>query len=403
MLYCILDSRVGGPHRRAQAVARRLREHGIETLFLTGFKDGETWRPDGFQLYVCKHIQCMRRRAPIRHFFVFAAVLPYTLWRLCKIIRSHSIDIVHVDGVTNFVPALAAWLTRRPIAWLYNDYLPRPLRPVLMPLITRLTSAFLVQGECLKQKYTAGNPRLRAKTIVLHSCTDVDRFTPDGRSGELRQQIRNRFGVPADCLLIGTIRNVNRFKGIAYFVEAAGRIRDRIPSARFAVVGRKLDTDPEYWNHVQQLTERLGLKEDLVFTGFYEDIPAVLSALDVFVLASIEESCPVALLEAMAMKVPVVATDVGAVREMVDPGRTGFVVPPGDAGAIAEAVLAVVAKPRDEVRNMVEEARKTVEQEFSVGIIARRQKHMYECLGGRAGLSDAGGESCRPLGESDTR
>ena len=121
---------------------------------------------------------------------------------------------------------------------------------------------------------------------------------------------------------------MNRFKGLTYFIEAAGRIKSRVPSAKFVIVGRKLDTDPGYWDHLQQLTEQLGLKQDVVFTGFREDVPAILSALDVFVLASIEESCPVALLEAMAMKVPVVATDVGAVSEMVLHGRTGFVVPP---------------------------------------------------------------------------
>ena len=102
-------------------------------------------------------------------------MLPYTLWRLCRIIKSNDIDIVHVDGVTNFVPALAARLTGRPIVWLYNDYLPRPLRPVLMPLMTRLASTVLVQGESLKQQYTAGNPKLRDKTIVLHSCADTEK------------------------------------------------------------------------------------------------------------------------------------------------------------------------------------------------------------------------------------
>jgi glycosyltransferase involved in cell wall biosynthesis len=391
VLYCILDNRFGGPHRLAETVARRLREYAIETVFLTGHKGGETWRPDGFASYACKHIQCFRRQAPLLNFLVFSVLFPYTLWRLCRIIRSNEIDIVHVDGATNFVPALAARLTGRPIVWLYNDYLPRPLRPVLMPLITRLSSTFVVQGECLKRQYTVGNPKLRDKTVVLYSCTDTGRFAPDGRNAELRERARRQLGVPADCRLIGAIRNVNPLKGIAYFVEAAGRIRKQVPSARFVVAGRRLDTDAGYWNHVQRLTEQLGLKQDIVFTGFCEDVPAMLSALDVFVLPSIQESCPVALLEAMAMKVPVVATDVGSVCEMVNSGRTGFVVPPGDAVAIAEAVLAVLAKPRDEVRNMVEQARKTVEQRFAVDTIARQHKDVYERLGGRTGLSCVGG------------
>jgi glycosyltransferase involved in cell wall biosynthesis len=380
VLYCILDNRCGGPHRRAHAVARRLREYNIETLFLTGYKGGETWRPDGFQSYICKHVQCFRRQSPIPNLFVFTAVLPYTLWRLCTIIRSNEIDIVHVDGVTNFVPALAAWLTGRPIVWLYNDYLPRPLRPVLMPMMTKLASTVLVQGETLKRQYTTGNPKLRDKTIVLHSCADTNRFTPNEHSPEQRRRIRQELGIPADCTLVGTIRNVNRFKGLTYFIEAAGRIKSRIPSAKFVIVGQKLDTDPGYWDHLQQLTAQLGLKQDVIFTGFREDVPAILASLDVFVLASIEESCPVALLEAMAMKVPVVATDVGAVSEMVLHGRTGFVVPPRDPDAIADAVMTYLQTSGEQVRQMVEAARQKVEAEFAIEPVARQQERLYESM-----------------------
>lgn len=380
VLYCILDNRCGGPHRRAEAVARRLREYDIETLFLTGYKGGPMWQPEGFRSYTCKHIQCFRRRSTILNLLAFSVLLPYTLARLCRIIRSNEIDIVHVDGVTNFVPALAARLAGRPIVWLYNDYLPRPLRPVLMSLMTRLASTVLVQGESLKEQYTAGNPRLRDKTVVLHSCADTSRFTPDERSPEQRRRIRQELGFAADCTLVGTIRNVNRFKGLTYFIEAAGRIKSRIPSARFVIVGQKLDTDPGYWDHLQQLTAQLGLKQDVVFTGFREDVPAILSALDAFVLASIEESCPVALLEAMAMKVPVVATDVGAVAEMVLDSRTGFVVPPRDPDAIAEAVTKYLQMRAEQVRHMVDAARRRVESEFAVEPVARQQKSLYENL-----------------------
>jgi glycosyltransferase involved in cell wall biosynthesis len=380
VLYCIMDNRCGGPHRRAHAVAQRLSKYGIETLFLTGYKGGETWRPDGFPSYICKRIQCFRRRRPISNLAVFIAVLPYTLWRLCRIIKSNDVDIVHVDGVTNFVPALAARLSGRPVVWLYNDYVPGPLRPVLIPLLTRLATTVLVQGRSIKDLHMAGNPALREKTVVLPSGVDTRRFTPDEHGPERRRRIRQELGLPADCTLIGTIRNVNRFKGITYFLEAAGRIKQRLPSARFAVVGSKLDTDPGYWDHLQQLTEQLGLRQDVVFTGFREDIPEVLSALDVFVLASIEESCPVALLEAMAMKVPVVATDVGAVSEIVDDGRTGFVVPPRDGAAIAEAVVRCIEMPGDQARQTIEAARHRIETVFTIDIIAEQQKRVYESL-----------------------
>jgi len=64
VLYCILDNRCGGPHRLAHAAAGRLRARGIETLFLLGHKAQETWQPEGFELFLCRRIQCFRRRHP---------------------------------------------------------------------------------------------------------------------------------------------------------------------------------------------------------------------------------------------------------------------------------------------------------------------------------------------------
>lgn len=391
VLYCILDNRCGGPHRLAHAVACQLRPYNIETVFLLGHKAGETWHPEGFPSIVCRHIQCFRRRAPVRNLLRFCAALPGNLLAMRRIIESNGIDIVHVDGVTNFVPAWAGHLTGRPVVWLYNDYLPGPMRRVLLPLVTAWASTVVVQGRCLRESLTAGRARLRDKTVVLYSGVDTGKFVAGENTAVQRTRIRQELGIPAGCTVVGTVRNVNRFKGYTHFLEAAGRIKKERGAVKFLIVGRKLDTDPGYWEHLQRLTAQLGLEQDVIYTGFRDDIPAILSALDLFVLASLQESCPVALLEAMAMKVPVVATDVGAVREMVTQGQTGFVVPPGDSEAMARAGLTYLATPGPQVRAMVEAARKRVEDTFGIDIIARQQYQVYQqtlergltCVGSR--------------------
>ena len=380
VLYCIMDNRCGGPHRRAHDVARRLREHDIETLFLFGEKAGEVWCPEGFQSFSRKHMQMLRRRQPLWNLVLFFAAMPFNVACISRIIRTHDIDLVHVDSLHNFVPALAARATGRPLVWLYNDYLPGPVRRVLLALAGSLASTFVVQGESLKRLHTSARPRLRDKTAVLYSGVDTRKFASDEHDSAQRRRVREELGLPADCTLVGAIRNLHRLKGYTYFLEAAAQIKSRVPSARFLVVGSRLDTDPGYWDHLQRLIEQLGLTQDVVFTGFREDIPAILSALDVFVLASIEESCPVALLEAMAMKVPVVATDVGAVSELVVHNQTGFVVPPHDAGAIARAALTLLEKPRERLDAMVKAGWERVEAMFDIDAIARRQKQIYEKL-----------------------
>lgn len=382
VLYCILDNRFGGPHRLAETVSRRLRRYGVETVFLLGRKSQDVWRPEGFSVFHRRHLQCFTRRRPVWNLAGFCVALPWTLMAVRRLIESNDIDIVHVDGITNFVPALAAGLARRPVVWHYNDHVPDLLRGTLLRMVNALACAVIVQGRRMRDDRTGAIPSLHAKTVTLPSAVDSDTLCRENYAADTRARIRAGLGVGPDGPLIGMIGNMNRFKGHAYFIQAARRIKEQIGNARFVIVGRKLDTDLAYWERLQRLTSECGLEEDVVYAGFRDDVPAILAAMDVFVLSSVLESCPVVLLEAMAMKTPVVATDVGAVTEMVDSGRTGFVVPPRDPQAIAEAVLAILALPPDRVRDMVERARKTVEGDFSVETVARQQLQLYERLPG---------------------
>jgi len=380
VLYCILDNRFGGPHRLAEAVSRQLRRNGIETLFLLGHKSGQAWRPETFEVHALRHIQCFSRKHPLFNLARFCAVLPFNLLKIRRIIRSHRIDIVHIDGVTNFVPALAAGLTRTPVVCHYNDHPPRLLQWFLLPLVTALSERVIVQGEKLKESRTQNNAKLARKTSVIYTGLDTRQFDPARYDAERRGRLRRQLNIPLECPLIGTIGNLNRFKGHIYFLEAAREIKTKVAGAKFIIVGRKLETDSAYWEQLQRLTVELGLQDDVIFTGFREDIPAILSILDVFVLSSVLESCPCVLLEAMAMKVPVVTTDVGAASELVIQGRTGRVVPARDAAALAEAVLGFLAASPEQTRTMIETARKRVEMKFEIGKIADQYRLVYENL-----------------------
>ena len=118
----------------------------------------------------------------------------------------------------------------------------------------------------------------------------------------------------------------------------------------------------------------------MIFTGFRGDIPDILSALDAFVLSSVSEACPNVVLEAISMKVPVVATDVGAVTEMISSGRSGFVVPPGDSDAIAEHVITLTRMSKDDILGLLQKAQEKTSRLFSIDYTSRQQARMYVCL-----------------------
>ena len=96
--------------------------------------------------------------------------------------------------MTNFVPDLAARWAGVPIMWLYNDHLPGPLKRLLVPMVTRLASRVIVQGEGLKQPRTAGNPKLRDKTSVVYSGIDADSLVPEAYDAAERARIRAELG-----------------------------------------------------------------------------------------------------------------------------------------------------------------------------------------------------------------
>jgi len=380
ILKCIADPRFGGPHRLSFAIAERLQAEGIEMIFLFGPETDESGPACPFEHVHLRHLLFLRRRRPILNLLAFLLWLPWNLLRIRRTIRSRQIDVVDVDGVLNVPPALTAWLCRVPVLWCYNDHLPGTVKLMLLPLVARLATRIVIQGECLRQARTASHPLLQQKATVLHTGVDTTVFDPDRYDAEARRRVREQWHIPPGGPLIGIIGNLNPFKGHEDFLKAAARIKERTPDARFIVVGRRLTTAPGYWERLQQLTAALGLERDVICTGFCDDIPSMLAALDVFVLASIRESCPNAVLEAMAMKVPVVATDVGAVSELVADGLTGTVVPPHDPEAIARAVLDHLAKTPEQVEAMTGAARRRVQTEFSLDRIARRQQELYATL-----------------------
>lgn len=152
-----------------------------------------------------------------------------------------------------------------------------------------------------------------------------------------RAEIRKGLGIPPDGKVIGIIGNVRYWKGQRYFLEAFELLSRRHPDVHGLIAGGWSDLDREYVESLLQRVRDAGLENRVRFLGYRSDIPALLSILDVFVHASVEpEPFGMVLLEAMAAKVPVIATKFGGPAEILDRGRCGTLVPPKDPGAIAE-------------------------------------------------------------------
>lgn len=197
----------------------------------------------------------------------------------------------------------------------------------------------------------------------------------EGRSVQTdRWRTRKDLGVDSGTCLIGTVGRLTPVKGIQYLLQAARILLRQGANVKVLVVG-----DGSIRLDLLTQTRDLGISEHVMFLGHREDTDALLQALDVFVLPSLSEGIPMALLEAMATSRAVVASRVGGIPEIVEDGVEGFLVEPMDVNGLADKCRQLIESP-DVARKMGEQARKRVEQDFSATAMADRVVSVYNEL-----------------------
>lgn len=312
--------------------------------------------------------------------------------RLARRLRSDPVDVVHLHSpyVAGIVRPLVRSLPRRlrphVVTTEHNAWstFAAPTR-YLNALTARWDEAtFAVSEETLRSM----SPRVAARAEVLVHGVGLEALR--ARRAE-RDAARAELGVPDDTVLVGTVANYRAQKDYPTLLRAAARVAATAsptafpsgtatgPRVRFVAVGQ----GPEE-AEIQALHRRLGLAGTLTLTGFRPDATRVLVACDLFCLSSRWEGLPVALMEALALGLPVVATAVGGVAETITPGREGLLVPPGDPDALAEAILDLAADP-DRRAAMADAAAQAAER-FDIRRAVRRLEATYRTLVARAAV-----------------
>ena len=204
----------------------------------------------------------------------------------------------------------------------------------------------------------------------IHNGIDLGRMTPIQAAADVRREL----GLDDSTMLIGAVGRLAPVKGHASFLEAARLIALEEPRARFAIVG-----NGPLQRELRTQAAQLGLSDSCLFLGDRADVYDLVSAMDVFVLPSLNEGIPMALLEAMALNRPVVATDVGGVPEVLEHRVTGLLVSPGDPRGLADACLNLSANPAWAGR-LGQQARHAVESRFTLERSGRELVEAYRSV-----------------------
>ncbi len=213
----------------------------------------------------------------------------------------------------------------------------------------------------------------RTGVSMIRNAVDSEPYhVPDQRN-----PCRAEFGLTPDQLLIGTSGRLEKVKRYDLLLLGFSMTLTKFPQSRLMIVG-----DGTLRHELEKLAETLGIGDAVIWTGFRKDIPRLLAAMDIYCMPSANEGLSLSILEAMAAGKPVIITDVGGARELVEDGKTGLLIPPGSAEAIAESLMDLLGNP-EKMSAIAQAGRDYVVKEFGKNQMMESYGRLYRTLAAR--------------------
>jgi glycosyltransferase involved in cell wall biosynthesis len=302
------------------------------------------------------------------------------IWKVARFARRMQVDLVHTNSLkADIIGGLAARLAGVPVVWHVRDRIEEDYLPPAVVRLFRLLASVVPNFIIANSWSTLATLHLKAGSAGVAISSGVvmaDRSSVVHDGCEMGDTPRN--GQSDELIRIGLIGRISPWKGQHIFLQAAARLREQHPKARFEIIGAPLFSEHEYEAELHRLVRILGIEDIVEFSGFVEDIAARIELLDIVVHAStIPEPFGQVIIEAMASGRPVVATNGGGASEIVNDGVTGTLVPMGDPVKMAEAVAWLIGNPERAVE-MGLRGRQRVLEQFTIQKTARMVEAVYQ-------------------------
>ncbi len=295
--------------------------------------------------------------------------------------RENRVDLVHTHSnlYSGKPEIIAAWMLSIPCVCHNHGYLNLTH---FDRLFSHLVNKFIYISKDVAQFYTSiEKPLFKKKGAVIHNGIDVSKFAQSYDT----DSIRDEFGIKPDQPLVGIIGRIDWWKGHEYFLEAISKANEQISDLRGLIIGDleknvAIDVNRQHMNKLKALVRTLGLKDKIVFAGYRNDVPRIISALDVIVHASsIPEPFGMVIIEGMAAGKPVIATAAGGVLDIIEHGVNGLLVPSKDSEAMGRAIVNIISNP-DEAKKLSMNARRRVFEKFTIQRQIVALQHLYDSI-----------------------
>jgi len=294
---------------------------------------------------------------------------------LHRLMKKKQIHVVRTHRYrSNLYGRLAAFFAGVPviIASVHDNYRTdkRPKRRIMNRILSKITDKIVAVSEAVKEdimRYDRIDP---SKIEVIPNGIDVERFNPEKKTTDIRKE----FSLEEDDIVIGFIGRIVTAKGLEYLLDALPYLKGEFKSIKLLIVGEG--------SLVEELKERAkknNIFNNILFTGKRRDIPEILASIDIFVMPSIAEGLPNALLEAMAMGKPIVTTEVGGIPEVIKNEINGLLVPPRNAESLVTAIKTFLDNRHLAIK-IGQRAKNYVEENLSIQTTTQKWESLYTVL-----------------------
>ena len=292
------------------------------------------------------------------------------VFKFKRIFQQHRVDLVDTHGYRDHIISVAAVRLAGSRVLLRTKHNSSPLKSGVFSRLVynHLTDRVIAISEYIRQVLIESGMHPQ-NVVTIHSAVDVDRFCPRKKSPAILRE----FGLNAQTPVVGTVARIHRSKGFEHLLQAIAAVIKSGVNCKFIIVGKGREK-------LSEQLKTLDIEKYVITAGYREDVPELLSIVDLFVLPSLREGLGTAILEAMAMGKPIVATRVGGIPEAVKHGVNGRLVPPADASALAAAIKQMLTAP-DRLPAMGRQSRMLAERHFNqTAMIAKIQSFFRRVL-----------------------
>ena len=315
--------------------------------------------------------------SPIKKILTVFEIIRYNI-KIAYLINAEKPDIVWCSNLRALLTiSLAVKLFQIPLIWnCWSWEKSEAWFRILNILGLKIANKIVTEYE--RQKYDIFDySKIKVnekKFTTVYTGFDFCRFS------HLNQGERSELGLSGKDFVIGKVGVLVPNKGAIFFLKMAQQISSKFDNVKFLIVGDIPDDSyRNYYASLKEIVKKFGIEDKVSFLGWRDDVPKILSCIDLFVSASLREGLPGAVREAMAMGIPVVATDVGGTSEAVQHEQTGLIVPPKDVQALTQAVSYMIENPKL-AKEMGLKGRERAERLFSIQVYVKNYERVFDEL-----------------------